>query len=142
MLDLSGIIMKSKDYSYQCPVEVAFDCIGGRWKALIIWCIGSDVARYSDIKANLPKVTPHMLSLQLKSLEEDGLISRTQYGGIPPRVEYQLTHAGLALLPILDMMCDWAITYYPEHIPLNFTKRSPGNSARGKICRSGTMNSS
>ena len=134
--------MKPRNHSYQCPVEAAFDCIGGRWKALIIWYIGGGVARYSDIKANLPKVTPHMLSLQLKTLEEDGLIARTQYEEITPRVEYRLTRAGLALLPILDTLRDWAILYYPEQIPADFIKRTPGKSACGTGCTSGRTDSS
>ncbi|MDE2519463.1 MAG: helix-turn-helix domain-containing protein [Methanocorpusculum sp.] len=115
---------------------------GPGWKALIVWHIGYSVARYSDIKANLPKVTPHMLSLQLKSLEEDGLIVRTQYEEIPPRVEYCLTQAGTALLPILDTLCDWAILYYPEHIPADFIKRTPGKPGCGTACASDATNSS
>ena len=134
--------MNTKNHSYQCPVEAAFDCIGGRWKALIVWHIGYSVARYSDIKANLPKITPHMLSLQLKSLEEDGLIVRTQYEEIPPRVEYCLTQAGMDLLPILDTLCDWAILYYPEHIPADFIKRTPGKPGCGTVCTSDATNSS
>lgn len=104
--------MKPRNHFYQCPVEAAFDCIGGRWKALIIWYIGGGVARYSDIKTNLPKITPHMLSLQLRALEEDGLISRTQ------------------------------ILYYPEQIPADFIKRTPGRSACGTGCASGATDSS
>ncbi|MCQ2356879.1 MAG: helix-turn-helix transcriptional regulator [Methanocorpusculum sp.] len=134
--------MKPRNHSCQCPAETAFDCIGGRWKALIVWYIGGGVARYSDIKTNLPKITPHMLSLQLRALEEDGLISRTQYEEIPPRVEYRLTRAGLALLPILDALCDWAILYYPEQIPADFIKRTPGRSACGTGCASGATDSS
>ncbi|MCQ2356834.1 MAG: helix-turn-helix transcriptional regulator, partial [Methanocorpusculum sp.] len=93
--------MKPRNHSCQCPAETAFDCIGGRWKALIVWYIGGGVARYSDIKTNLPKITPHMLSLQLRALEEDDLNSRTQYEEIPPRVECRLTRAALALPPFL-----------------------------------------
>ena len=129
--------MKTRKHPYQCPVEAAFDCIGGRWKALIIWHIGYGVARYSDIKATLPKVTPHMLSLQLKALEEDGLILRTQYEEIPPRVEYRLTQAGLDLLPILDTLCDWAVLHYPDLIPAGYVRRAPGKPGCGGTSVSG-----
>lgn len=123
-------IMKTRDHAYMCPVEAAFDCIGGRWKALIIWYIGGSCVRYSDIKAHLPRVTPHMLSVQLKALEEDRLIIRTQYEEIPPRVEYRLTQTGIDLLPILDALCDWAALQYPERIPADFVKKSPGMPER------------
>ena len=130
--------MKPRNHSYLCPVEAAFDCIGGRWKALIIWYIGYGSVRYSDIKAHLPKVTPHMLSRQLKTLEGDRLIIRTQYEEIPPRVEYRLTQTGTDLLPILDALCDWAALQYPERIPADYVKKSPGMSGcRGEqLCGS------
>ncbi len=129
--------MKTRKHTYMCPVEAAFDCIGGRWKALIIWYIGDNSVRYSDIKAHLPKVTPHMLSLQLKALEEDRLIIRTQYEEIPPRVEYRLTQTGTDLLPILDALCDWAALQYPERIPAGYVKTSPGMSGEegDRACR-------
>lgn len=83
-----------------------------------------------------------MLSLQLRALEEDGLISRTQYEEITLRVEYRLTRAGLTLLPILDALCDWAILYYLEQISADFIKRTPGRSACGTDCASGATDSS
>ncbi|MDR0980738.1 MAG: helix-turn-helix transcriptional regulator [Methanocalculaceae archaeon] len=101
---------------YQCPVEVAFDFISGKWTSLIIWCIAYDNVRYSDIKACLSTISPRILSHQLKSLESDGLIFRTQYGKIPSRVEYHLTEAGLELLPILGSLCGWASAYFPDKI--------------------------
>ncbi|ACL17772.1 winged helix-turn-helix transcriptional regulator [Methanosphaerula palustris] len=119
--------MAQQSCPYQCPVEAAFDFIGGKWKALIIWHIGKSSRRYSEIKQKLPKISPHILSRQLKMLEDNGLILRKQHEGIPPRVEYTLTAAGLGLLPILDLTCDWAIAHYPEHIPKGFFKQPPGS---------------
>ena len=114
--------MEKPTSMYQCPVEAAFDFIGGKWKALIVWHIGRSSRRYSEIKHKLPKISPRILSRQLKILENDGIVIRKQYEGIPPRVEYNLTEAGLALLPILDQSCDWAMVYYPDHIPPGFVK--------------------
>ncbi len=108
--------MTVKENTYQCPVEAAFDCISGRWKSLIIWCIAYDKVRYSDIKACLMTISPHILSRQLKSLENDGLVVRTQYEEIPPRVEYHLTPVGLELLPILGCLCGWASLHFPDKI--------------------------
>ncbi|MDU9375731.1 hypothetical protein McpSp1_03100 [Methanocorpusculaceae archaeon Sp1] len=120
----------TRKHPYHCPVEAAFDRIGGRWKASIIWIIGYGSIRYSKIKDTIPNITAHMLSLQLKSLEEDGLIIRTQYEEIPPRVEYCLTESGLALLPILSTLCDWAALHYPDQIPAGYIRKNPG----GEIC--------
>lgn len=114
--------MKDPDNLYQCPVEAAFDFIGGKWKALIVWHIGRESRRYSEIKQALPKISPRILSRQLKALETDGIIVRTEYGGIPPRVEYRLTRAGLGLLPILTMTCDWTWLHFPERVPPIATK--------------------
>ncbi|MDE2519465.1 MAG: helix-turn-helix domain-containing protein [Methanocorpusculum sp.] len=107
---------------YRCPVEVAFDFISGKWKSLIILCIAYDKVRYSDIKACLSTISPHILSHQLKSLESDGLIVRTQYGEIPLRVEYHLTEAGLKLLPILGSLGSWASAYFPDQVPSSSAK--------------------
>lgn len=73
---------------YQCPVEAAFDIMGGKWKPLIVWHIGTKSLRYSDIKQAIPRISPHILSRQLKMLEENGIIIRKQYESIPPRVEH------------------------------------------------------
>ncbi len=118
----------TRNHPYHCPVEAAFDRIGGRWKAAVIWIIGYGSVRYSKIKDQLPNITAHMLSLQLKSLEEDGLIIRIQYEEIPPRVEYHLTESGLALLPILSTLCDWASLHYPDQVPSGYVRKSPGGS--------------
>ncbi|MDV0443312.1 helix-turn-helix domain-containing protein [Methanorbis rubei] len=108
--------MAVRDNLPQWPVEAAFDCISGRWKPLIIWCIGYDKLRYSDIKTSLVPISPHILSRQLKSLENDGLIIRIQYQEVPLRVEYHLTPAGLELLPILGYLCGWASVHLPSRV--------------------------
>ncbi|MDU9375729.1 hypothetical protein McpSp1_03080 [Methanocorpusculaceae archaeon Sp1] len=117
--------MTVRDNSPEWPIEAAFDCISGKWKSLIIRCIAYDRVRYSDIKASLVTISPHILSRQLKSLESDGLIIRTQYEEMPLRVEYHLTPAGLELLPILEYLCSWASLHFPERItsPAGKTRR-------------------
>lgn len=123
---MNEIKTEMKNCPYQCPVEAAFDFMGGKWKALIIWYIGPETKRYHEIKKALPKVSSRVLSNQLKQLEEDRLIIKHRYIDIQERVEYNLTDAGLSLLPILNMLCDWSITNYPEFIPENFKKMDPG----------------
>ena len=72
--------------SYQCPVEAALDVIGGKWKPLILWALGDRVLRFSELQKALPGVNTKMLTKQLRELEEDGVITRTVYPEVPPRV--------------------------------------------------------
>lgn len=97
--------------SYQCPVEAALDVIGGKWKPLILWALGDDVLRFSELQRELPGVNTKMLTKQLRELEEDGVITRTVYPEVPPRVEYAITDFGKTLIPILQALCNWGAEY-------------------------------
>lgn len=97
--------------AYHCPVEAALDVIGGKWKPLILWALGDKVLRYSELKKELPGINTKMLTKQLRGLEEDGVIERTVYPEVPPRVEYRITDFGMTLIPILDALCNWGIDY-------------------------------
>jgi DNA-binding HxlR family transcriptional regulator len=100
--------------NYHCEVEAAFAMIGGKWKTRIIWHIGSEKVRFNELRDILENVSPRMLSKQLRELEQDHLVIRTQYAEVPVRVEYELTDRAKALLPIIDEICDWVIECYPE----------------------------
>ena len=96
---------------YQCSMELTLDLIGGKWKALILWHLGENTLRFSELKKTLPKITQKMLTQQLRELEASGLVNRYIYTQIPPKVEYSLTPAGTSLLPILDTLCQWGFNY-------------------------------
>ncbi|MBP2636958.1 MAG: transcriptional regulator, HxlR family [Firmicutes bacterium] len=96
---------------YQCSMELTLDLIGGKWKALILWHLGENTLRFSELKKTLPKITQKMLTQQLRELEASGLVNRYIYTQIPPKVEYSLTPAGKSLLPILDTLCQWGFNY-------------------------------
>ncbi len=100
-----------KNVQYQCSMELTLDLIGGKWKALILWHLGENTLRFSELKKTLPKITQKMLTQQLRELEASGLVKRFIYTQIPPKVEYSLTPAGKSLLPILDTLCQWGLTY-------------------------------
>lgn len=88
------------------------DIIGGKWKPLIIWKLGMlGILRFSELKKTIPSITQKMLTQQLRELEADGLIIRTVYPQVPPKVEYQLSEMGVTLMPILSSMCDWGKVY-------------------------------
>jgi len=99
------------DIDYQCPMELTLGLIGGKWKALILWHLGENTLRFSELKRTLPKITQKMLTQQLRELEASGLVTRFIYTQIPPKVEYSLTTAGRSLLPILETLCQWGLNY-------------------------------
>ncbi|MBP2664510.1 MAG: transcriptional regulator, HxlR family [Firmicutes bacterium] len=100
-----------KNIQYQCSMELTLDLIGGKWKSLILWHLGESTLRFSELKKTLPKITQKMLTQQLRELEASGLVNRFIYTQIPPKVEYSLTPAGKSLLPILETLCQWGLTY-------------------------------
>ena len=94
-----------------CPVEVALNVIGGKWKGVILYKLQDGTLRFSELKRLMPRVTQRMLTLQLRSLEEDGLVSRTIYPEVPPRVEYALTELGQTLTPVIDHLMEWGVHF-------------------------------
>lgn len=93
-----------------CPVETTLSLIGGKYKALILWHLSAGMLRFSQLQKAVT-ATPRMLTLQLRELESDGLISRTVYPEVPPRVEYAMTGLGRSLMPILTAIRDWGTEY-------------------------------
>ncbi|WP_242695799.1 winged helix-turn-helix transcriptional regulator [Desertivirga brevis] len=93
---------------YPCTVSLAMDLIGGKWKVVILYHLREGFKRYSELRKDLPGVTERTLSLQLKQLEEDGLVSRQVYGEKPPiKVVYSLTDFGKSFIPVLNAILGW-----------------------------------
>ena len=90
------------------PFEYTLSLISGKWKmSIIFWLWHRKIMRYDELKKSISKITHKVLSRQLKELENNGLIIRTEYPEIPPKVEYSLSNKGLSLMPILKEMCKW-----------------------------------
>lgn len=90
------------------PFEYTLSIISGKWKMIIMfWLWRCEIMRYGEIKKSVKGITHKMLSSQLKELEKDDIIIRTEYSEIPPKVEYSLSEKGLSLMPILKEMCTW-----------------------------------
>lgn len=101
-----------KTYEFNCEKELTLAVIGGKWKMLILWYIALDSPqRFGKLRRLLPKVTPKMLTAQLRELEQDGIIQRKVYQQVPPKVEYTLTEYGEKLIPILKLMYEWGMDY-------------------------------
>ncbi len=93
---------------YPCCASVTMGIIGGKWKTVILYHLIEGTLRYNELRKEMPTVTERTLSLQLKSLEEDGIIQRTVYTTKPPlKVEYSLTDFGKTLIPLLKSIADW-----------------------------------
>lgn len=93
--------------AYHCALDVTMDYIGGKWKTIVLWYLRKGPKRFSELDRLIPGITEKMLSMQLRQLEKDGLVSRTIYPEVPPRVEYALTNEGKTLLPLLEEIAKW-----------------------------------
>lgn len=93
----------------RCPAEATLEVIHGRWKVPIIWHLFGGRKRFSELRKALPGVSQKMLTQQLRELEGDGVVTRTVYAEVPPRVEYALTDRGMSIRPVVDAMCEWGL---------------------------------
>ncbi len=94
-----------------CPVHLTMSVFSGKWKLLLLWHLRTGVKRFGELNRAIPAITQAMLSNQLKQLEEDGIITRTMYPEIPPRVEYSLSILGESLIPLIVDLEKWGIEY-------------------------------
>ena len=99
--------MAIKTKTVYCPVDYAFQRIGGKYKGRILWYLKDAVLRYGELKRIVEGITPKMLTQTLKELEADGLITRKAYLEVPPHVEYTLTETGQELIPFINQMRIW-----------------------------------
>lgn len=94
-----------------CGMTYAIDIIGGRWKLLILYKLEKRTMRFSELKKHLPNITDRMLTLHLQELEKNGLVTRTAYAEVPPRVEYDLSDSARQLAPIWKQLEQWGSTH-------------------------------
>ena len=94
-----------------CPVETTLTLISDKWKVLILRDLLSGTKRFGELKKSIGHVTQKVLTAQLRQMEESGLLTRTVYAEVPPRVEYTLTDTGYSLKPVLDSMVAWGTDY-------------------------------
>lgn len=94
-----------------CPVETTLTLISDKWKVLILRDLLPGTKRFGELKRSIGSVSQKVLTAQLRQMEDSGLLIRTVYPEVPPRVEYTLTELGYSLKPILDAMSNWGREY-------------------------------
>ena len=97
-----------------CPVETTLTLISSKWKVLILRDLLTGTKRFGELHRSLGGVSQKVLTAQLREMEDSGLLTRTVYPEVPPRVEYALTALGDSLRPILDAMWDWGTAYQAD----------------------------
>ena len=101
------VVFKMHGNTYHCAMDVTMDFIGGKWKTVLLWYLIGGKKRFGELKKIIPDITEKMLSIQLKQLEENGLVKRQVFAEVPLRVEYSLTDFGRTLVPVLNAIAKW-----------------------------------
>lgn len=101
-------------YSHNCPTRQVLDRIGDKWTALIIGVLEEGPQRFSELRRCIGGISQKMLTQTLRNLERDGLVNRTVYAEVPPRVEYKLTPLGKTLCEPLAAIRDWSMDHIDE----------------------------
>ena len=115
IIDYQSIRMKNTPVNFHnhelCPIRSILDRFGDKWSILVILLLGEqkNPLRFNEIMQSIGDISQKMLTVTLRSLEADGLVSRKQFPEIPPRVEYTITPLGASLLPHIDGLAKWAV---------------------------------
>lgn len=102
--------MAGKKVNETCPVETVLGLIGNKWRILIVRDLLEGAKRFGELK-KLTGASQKVLTSNLREMEDTGLLTRTVYAEVPPRVEYELTDVGYSLAPIIDAMFNWGTDY-------------------------------
>lgn len=105
---MNNDILKVVD-GYNCGLGVAFQVIGGKWKAVILWLLGEKSYRFGELKRQLPGISERILINQLREMVEDGVIARHDFKQVPPKVEYTITPYGMTLNDALCPLSEWGL---------------------------------
>ncbi len=104
--------MKNFHHTENCPIRDVLSRLGDKWSMLVLISLEANgVMRFSDIQKSIADISQRMLTVTLRSLEEDRLIRRKVYPEVPPRVEYALTETGLSLMPHINSLVGWALEH-------------------------------
>lgn len=103
--------MNSIQITPRCPIRTTLELVGGKWKLLILFQLFKGSLRLNELKKSIPDISEKMLIQELKNLVDSDLVSRKNFGEVPPRVEYALTEKGKAAMPLIEAMRDFGLGY-------------------------------
>jgi DNA-binding HxlR family transcriptional regulator len=96
--------------TYQCPVDAPLEVLGGKWKLILLFYLLQEPRRNGELRRLVPTITQKMLTQQLRELEADGIVTRTVYDQVPPKVVYAVSDdERTRLQPVVDALCDWGL---------------------------------
>src|ERR1700719_2276378 len=121
--------MADKELNMHEEMRRAFALLSGKWKLEIMWLLNARVYRFGELRKAIPGITQHMLTAQLRDLEADGLISRTVFAEVPPRVEYEMTQKARGLGPTMEALTVWWNEYW-KSVPTKRTMRGRKSRSR------------
>lgn len=101
----------------RCPIRTTLELVGGKWRLLVLHQLAGGATRFGELKRLLPGISEKMLVQELKFLTDAGLLARHNYGEVPPRVEYELTEAGRAALPLVAAAATFGQHYLRTMLP-------------------------
>jgi DNA-binding HxlR family transcriptional regulator len=105
---MEGLPLRGDLFDPDCPTRVVLDRIGDKWTVLVVSALSTGTLRFTELRARVGGVAPKVLTQTLRALERDGILIRTIYPQVPPRVEYQLTDLGRSLAQPIAAIQDWA----------------------------------
>ena len=107
ILDGKPYVIAINGKRFHCAMDITMHYIGGKWKTVILWYLKKEKKRFNELNKLIPEITEKMLSIQLKQLEESGLVQRKVFPQVPLRVGYSLTPFRKSLIPVLDVIAKW-----------------------------------
>lgn len=124
---MEKLTMADQDINMHEEMRRAFAMLSGKWKLEIMWLLHQRTHRFGELRKGIPGITQHMLTAQLRELEADGLVSRTVFAEVPPRVEYEMTVKARGLGPTMEALTTWWNEYGKDSPP---TPKPRGRKAR------------
>lgn len=122
MVSMENQTIEPQSINMHEEMRRAFALLSGKWKLEIMWLLNQRVYRFNELRKAIPGITQHMLTAQLRELEADGLVSRTVFAEVPPRVEYQITAKARGLGPTMEALTAWW-SEFGRTIPVRTTTR-------------------
>ena len=119
---MENLTMAGEEINMHEEMRRAFALLSGKWKLEIMWLLNQRVYRFGELRKAIPGITQHMLTAQLRELEADGLVARTIFAEVPPRVEYQITPKARGLGPTMEALTAWW-KQYGKSVPARASSR-------------------